>query len=182
MSNHHNQPISEQPPSTSPNATAYFNAIGLPETTHTVWTRLSLQEFCHFLLPKFLTVFTLKTCFWSHHRTQCVSSATAWVKGTHCMGTDPLICWTRLYLRKVQYIQTFNKCSIYSWAAALGHAKVQLDPALACPFQRWCGTGHNLQTLPAVTTKRKILVEPFPVHKQAPHQALQFFPLTPHLK
>lgn len=94
----------------------------------------------------------------------------------HCTGTDPRICWTRLYLRKVQCRQTLNKCSIYSWAAAPSHAKERLNPALTCSLQGWCGTRQNLQTLPALTTKRKGVIKPFSRtragHDQASHQAL----------
>lgn len=74
-------PLLSNSPPTSPTAIAYFNVIGLLETTHTEQDLVS-KHFVIFLLPKFLSIFTLKTCFWSHCRTQCVSSATARVKGT----------------------------------------------------------------------------------------------------
>lgn len=78
-------PSLSNPPSTRPTANAYFNVIGLLETTHSVWTRSGLQAFCHFLLAKFLTIFTLKTCFWSHCRTQRLISHS--MGEGHCMGT-----------------------------------------------------------------------------------------------
>lgn len=56
------------------------------KNSHIGRTRFGPQIFCRFLLPKFLTAFALKTCIspvlWSHCRTQCVRSATGWVKGT----------------------------------------------------------------------------------------------------
>lgn len=162
-------PLLSTPPTTSPTAIAYFNVIRRLETTLTVWTRFGFQAFCHFLLPEVLTIFTQKTCFWRHCRTQCVSSATAWAQTHQYSGQD---CTSV----NIQYSQTFNKFSIYSWAAALSHAKVQLDPALACPFQGWCGTGQDLETLPAVTTKWKRVVEPFQAITKPHTRLFNFFP------
>lgn len=141
---HRHQPsdnLPTNPPPRTPPITAiaiaYFNVIQLLEATQEKqphWANKIHAQICHFLLPKFLITFTLKTCIWGRCRTQGVSSATAWVKGTaqtHEYAGQDLIS-ERLYL----------SAAIISANAAFT-AKQQLQPMLRCgwtlPFQGQSG-------------------------------------------